>query len=564
MSLGIRFPRVKGKIMHSYTDCSRRTFLGQTAAIAMLGFAASPGNAQPPLGLRKRKSITKLSPADLDAWRAGVKEMKRRSQVNPSDPTGWLFQANVHGTSTAGQFFNQCQHGHWWFLPWHRMYLYYFERILLSAIDASGVPRPADFGLPYWDYTPIPSDSSNAATRRTIPQSLRDRMYVPLGGGPSDTNPLFDATRSAARNQETNPAPLPASSVSTTAAFGLTNFINTTTAFNSGFGGRNRTTPSFSSNRAGMFEVTPHGSVHNGVGGNMSSFLTAARDPIFWTHHCNLDRLWDEWFAMAVTENPDHNGPWGTQQFSFHNEQGMPVTELIHRFLPYVQDHVIDYVYDDGSQQDVAPLLAVATLAAHPHEAHSEADADGHHHVTGGDTMHGKEVFSFPPEFALTAEASTVRINVPQPARNPLEAAAAAIDSVPESTAPEKELLLVLEGIHMDGPVDGYYEVYLNLPDGATPDFKGPNYLGNLVPFNLQPHQVPDPASVETIDTGVSYAFSMTNAVRKLHGENTWDESAIQITFVPQAMESAPNPASQRLTFRSFRVIEAPAVEDEE
>jgi tyrosinase len=37
-----------------------------------------------------------------------------------------------------------------------------------------------------------------------------------------------------------------------------------------------------------------HGNVHVMVGGpkNMGFIPDAAQDPIFWMHHCNIDRLW--------------------------------------------------------------------------------------------------------------------------------------------------------------------------------------------------------------------------------------------------------------------------------
>ncbi|HKO08858.1 MAG TPA: tyrosinase family protein, partial [Alphaproteobacteria bacterium] len=40
-----------------------------------------------------------------------------------------------------------------------------------------------------------------------------------------------------------------------------------------------------------------HGNVHVWVGNNqgMASVPWAANDPIFWMHHCNIDRLWASW-----------------------------------------------------------------------------------------------------------------------------------------------------------------------------------------------------------------------------------------------------------------------------
>ena len=43
---------------------------------------------------------------------------------------------------------------------------------------------------------------------------------------------------------------------------------------------------------------TPHGTCHittGGIGGSMSNIHTAAFDPIFWLHHCNIDRFFYLW-----------------------------------------------------------------------------------------------------------------------------------------------------------------------------------------------------------------------------------------------------------------------------
>jgi tyrosinase len=38
-----------------------------------------------------------------------------------------------------------------------------------------------------------------------------------------------------------------------------------------------------------------HDAVHGWVGGQMGVISTAAFDPIFWTHHTMIDRLWYQW-----------------------------------------------------------------------------------------------------------------------------------------------------------------------------------------------------------------------------------------------------------------------------
>ena len=45
--------------------------------------------------------------------------------------------------------------------------------------------------------------------------------------------------------------------------------------------------------QTGGVEGTPHNDVHGFVGGNMWRFATAGLDPVFWLHHCNIDRYWE-------------------------------------------------------------------------------------------------------------------------------------------------------------------------------------------------------------------------------------------------------------------------------
>jgi hypothetical protein len=46
---------------------------------------------------------------------------------------------------------------------------------------------------------------------------------------------------------------------------------------------------------AGRVEAYGHNIIHMLVGGYMGSTRTAALDPVFWLHHCNVDRVWATW-----------------------------------------------------------------------------------------------------------------------------------------------------------------------------------------------------------------------------------------------------------------------------
>ena len=53
----------------------------------------------------------------------------------------------------------------------------------------------------------------------------------------------------------------------------------------------------------GTLEGTPHNRIHTFVGGDMRTALSPL-DPIFWLHHCNIDRIWASWNAITGNTNP--------------------------------------------------------------------------------------------------------------------------------------------------------------------------------------------------------------------------------------------------------------------
>src|SRR4029077_11740171 len=72
--------------------------------------------------------------------------------------------------------------------------------------------------------------------------------------------------------------------------------------------GQNNTNPSWVLKRTGMqgvLEGTAHNNVHTNIGGWMPS-ASSPRDPIFFMHHCNIDRIWAVWNSLPGNENsPD-------------------------------------------------------------------------------------------------------------------------------------------------------------------------------------------------------------------------------------------------------------------
>ena len=139
----------------------------------------APPEMVPPDRVRVRRSVYDLDPdgPELSALRRGVEAMRRRPA---DDPTSWVFQANIHGTydRPAHPAWNGCQHGSFFFLSWHRMYLHFFERVLRAASGDD------DFALPYWSYD-VPG-------QRAVPRPFRDPA--------ADSNPLFVRERAPGVN----------------------------------------------------------------------------------------------------------------------------------------------------------------------------------------------------------------------------------------------------------------------------------------------------------------------------------------------------------------------------
>ncbi|MSQ96834.1 MAG: hypothetical protein EXR98_20090 [Gemmataceae bacterium] len=95
-----------------------------------------------------------------------------------NDPHNWVFQANIHAAAMNGTVdttWDTCQHSSWYFLPWHRAYIWYFEKIIQKQ---SGDPT---FALPYWNRT--------LGESRNLPALFRD-----------NTSQLFDMKRDAGVN----------------------------------------------------------------------------------------------------------------------------------------------------------------------------------------------------------------------------------------------------------------------------------------------------------------------------------------------------------------------------
>jgi len=104
-----------------------------------------------------------------------------------------------------------------------------------------------------------------------------------------------------------------------------------------------------------------HNRVHLWVGGNMAP-MTSPNDPVFFLHHCFVDKIWADWQAVQLSENPEaaphyaplQNGPPG------HNfdDQLRPWTRKVKDVLSIAD---LGYDYAPTTNQ---PMIMSAAKAA--------------------------------------------------------------------------------------------------------------------------------------------------------------------------------------------------------
>ncbi|KAL3330692.1 hypothetical protein AABB24_034485 [Solanum stoloniferum] len=89
----------------------------------------------------------------------------------------------------------------------------------------------------------------------------------------------------------------------------------------------------------GTVEVIPHSPVHiwagtrrgsilpdgkTSNGEDMGHFYSAGLDPVFYCHHSNVDRMWNEWKDIGGKRTDIQNKDWLNSEFFFYDESGNP------------------------------------------------------------------------------------------------------------------------------------------------------------------------------------------------------------------------------------------------
>ncbi|MCP3396488.1 tyrosinase family protein [Bradyrhizobium sp. CCGB20] len=357
------------------------------AASARASTASAPQLGGRGEGMLVRQNIWELGGdwADPILWYARAVGALRAKPLN--DRTSWRFWAGMHGyhqglwqfygyqaldeqlpaKADFDQFWLQCQHGSWYFLPWHRGYLIGFEKLIRATVVQLG--GPADWTLPYWNYF--------KAGQNGLPPAFGSKDW-PDGTG---NNPLFIEQRWGPDPSQPGNVFVPLEAVNLD-AMDVHEFTGVASGGDRGFGGIDT---GFEHGGAmhGDIEGQPHDQVHGLVGGEMlfpeagtrplpglmSSPVTAGLDPIFWLHHANIDRLWQSWRQSDGRNTDPEETSWkkgpaslGQHAFVVPLPDGSPWEFTPEQMSDFAG---LGYTYSDFSPAGT-PLAPVAGMRATP------------------------------------------------------------------------------------------------------------------------------------------------------------------------------------------------------
>lgn len=422
-------------------------------------------------------------------------------------------QAGVLGDGTAvpaslidDTFGDQCQHSTWYFLPWHRGYLFAFEAIIAATVkDLTG----EDWVLPYWNYL----DSTNPDARKVPEAFTVDTLW---DGTP---NPFVRYPRARIALPQ-----VPPQRDINLGAMKEPDFVVGADG-TLGFGG-GKTGFAHFGNMAGDLEANPHNAVHGMVGGFMGNPYLASLDPVFWLHHCNIDRLWEAWMSTP--------GKTMTREDDWLDGPG-----------PIGRTFIVP-----GARASDAPIEFTARQTLRDGALHRSYDnlqkGTG---VSAGGTMtaHIQMVQMGTPEQQrvelLGANEDTVEVGS-APARTdiamPAQATNAAVRTM-GATTPGREttrLYLALESIKGKAPY-ATVDVYVNLPEGGTPEAHADHVAGSLHLFGLNRASAPNGGHG---GNGLGQTLDITDLANRLTKAGNFKPDHIRVTLVPVEGSSENEP----------------------
>lgn len=499
-----------------------------------------------------RKNVWELGGtwAEPILWYArGVQAMKSRTI---DKPTSWNFYGAIHGfdqqlwkqfgywsptgpqpnSGDVKSYWQQCQHGSWYFLPWHRGYLLAFEANIRAAAGA-----PADWSLPYWNYfKPNENKLPPAFAQNQWPDGGNNPLYVPQRYGPKNDGNVYVPVNKVNLKAMNDP-----------------DFTGVASGGSPGFGGVD-TGFQHAGNVHGGVETQPHDYVHGLVGGAdpknpqqpglMSDPDTAGLDPIFWLHHANLDRLWEVWRQNPSSHADPTNRNWtagpanvGERIFSMPMPNGTSFN-----YTPAQMGDLskLGYTYDDLSPAApvVRPedrLLRLGATAAAVKATKGAAAVARKEKVELVGANQGT--------LSITGSEAQTTVKLDKAVQNKVASSLTSAAKGGAQARPDR-VFLNLENVR--GLADStILDVYVDLPPGANPADHPERLAGSISLFGVRKATL---ANEKHAGQGVTFPLEITDIVDALHLSKKLDADTLDVRIVPE------NPVSEAAKISIGRV----------
>ncbi|KAL4580235.1 hypothetical protein LXL04_016421 [Taraxacum kok-saghyz] len=301
--------------------------------------------------LRERKPAHLLSKdADyVEQFRAGIQILK---ELPDDDPHSWKNQAKIHCAYCNGGYRQEKSgfpdleiqvHNSWLFLPFHRWYLYFLEKIIGKHL------KDDTFALPYWNW-----DNPEGMS---IPLMYEVNDPIKLSGGEivdkTKIRSLYDPFRDQFHakpkaildfnygGQDVEITPEEQMNINLALMYRqMVSSGYNTRLFMGGEvkAGVNPISQNVKDlSLGGSLENGVHTAAHRWVGNrrmpngeDMGNFYSAGFDPVFYAHHANVDRMWNVWKALGKKlGKPGHVDPtkpdWENASYVFYDENRVRV-----------------------------------------------------------------------------------------------------------------------------------------------------------------------------------------------------------------------------------------------
>ncbi|KAL1538366.1 catechol oxidase [Salvia divinorum] len=448
--------------------------------------------------LRVRRAAHRLHQANVAKYKRAVKMMRDLDVSDPTDPRGFSQQANIHCAYCNGA---HDQVGHegldiqvhfsWLFFPFHRWYLYFYERIMADLL------KDPTFALPYWNW-----DHPKGMQLPGIFDEEDSSLYDPNRN--QDRRP--PAVLNLALNSTiTDPAQI----ISNNLSLMYNEMIGTPASATDFMGKAYRdgdAPPTYPD--GGTSEKGSHTGIHawfgdprNEYNEDIGNFYSAGRDPAFYSHHANVDRMWTIWneipadYPKAITD-PDYLNA----SFLFYDEKKQLVRVKVadsfnHKKMGYDYENVdIPWVRSKPPQKAAAANIQDLS----------------------------KGVKTAEKLFPLKLKKTT-RVLVPKP------------------TVGKADEVLVLENIVTDNRKLIKFDVFVNDEDDKPEEVDRAEYAGG---FTQLPHRVKAKNSKSDLRLNLKQLYENINIA---------DDDSVVVTIVPLIN-------GESVTIGGIKIVEAPSV----